>query len=125
MDRVQAGGGEDVAYRVGQLAVGDLSRREVDRDVEGPLVRAQLVPLEHLAAGAFERPAADRLDQAAVLGDRDEVAGVEQAALRVAPAHQRLETGDLDAAQREQGLVVQLELVAVESLAQLTLDLES
>ena len=82
------------------------------------------MPLEHLAAGAFLHPAPDRLDQAAVLGDRDEVAGVEQAALGVAPAHQRLEAGDLAAAQGDQRLVVELELVALERLAQLALDLE-
>ena len=51
--------------------------------------------LERLAAGRLLHPAADRLDQAAVLGDRDELAWVEQAALGVMPAHQRLDADDL------------------------------
>ena len=52
-----------------QVAVGDLAGGEVDRDVEGPLVGAQLVPLEHLAAGRLLDPAPDRHDQAGLLGD--------------------------------------------------------
>ena len=112
------------AHRVGQVAVGHLAGREVDRDVERPLVGAQLVPAERLAAGRLLHPAADRLDQAAVLGDRDELAGVEQAALGMVPAHQRLEADDLAAAQGDHRLVVQLELVAVERVAQLALGLE-
>ena len=84
VDRVEAGAGEDLGDRGGQVAVRDLAGGEVDGDVEGAGVGAQLVPLEHLAAGALLDPAPDRLDQAAVLGDRDELAGVEQAALGVA-----------------------------------------
>ena len=97
VDRVEAGAGEDLGDRRRQVAVGDLAGGEVDGDVERALVGALLVPLEDLAAGALLDPAADRLDQAAVLGDRDELAGVEQAALGVLPADQRLEAGDLAA----------------------------
>ena len=92
---------EDLGDRVGEVAVGDLAGREVDRDVERPPVGPQRVPAERLAAGGLLHPAADRLDQAAVLGDRDELAGVEHAALGVLPADQRLEADDLAAAQRD------------------------
>ena len=67
---------------------------------------------------------ADRHDQAAVLGDGDELGGVEQAALGVLPAHERLDAGDLAGAQADHRLVVEGELVAVERLAQLAFDLE-
>ena len=90
----------------------------------GRRVGALLVPLEDLAAGALLDPAADRLDQAAVLGDRDELGRVEQAALGVLPADQRLEAGDLAGAQADHRLVVERELVAVERVAQLAFDLE-
>ena len=77
---------------VGEVAVGDLAGGEVDRDVERPRVGPQLVPLERPGGRRVScDPAADRLDQAAVLGDRDELGRVEQAALGVLPAHQRLE----------------------------------
>ena len=82
VDRVDAGAGDDLVDRGRQVAVGDLAGGEVDGDVERAGVGAQLVPFEDLAPGALLDPAADRLDQAAVLGDRDEVGGVEQAAAR-------------------------------------------
>ena len=91
----------------GKVAVGDLAGGEVDGDVEGAGVGPLLVPVDRLAAGALLDPAPDRLDQAAVLGDRDEVAGFEQAALRVLPADQRLEAGDLAGAQADHRLVVE------------------
>ena len=82
------------------------------------------VPLEDLPAGALLDPAADRLDQAAVLGDRDELGRVEQAALGVLPADQRLEAADLAGAEVDDRLVVERQLVAVERVAQLAFDLE-
>ena len=51
-------------------------------------------------------------------------ARVEQAALGVLPADQRLEPGDLAAAQADDRLVVEDQLVAFERVAQLALDLE-
>ena len=104
--------------------MGDLAGGEVDRDVERPRVGALPVPLDDLAAGALLDPAPDRLDQAAVLGDRDELGRVEQAALGVLPADQRLEAGDLAGAQADHRLVVEGQLVAVERVAQLAFDLE-
>ena len=82
VDRVDAGARDDLLDRRRQVAVGDLAGGEVDGDVERARVGPLLVPLEHLAAGALLDPAADRLDQAAVLGDRDELGRVEQAAAR-------------------------------------------
>src|SRR5215207_11259296 len=99
MDRVEAGAGEDFSHRGGEVAMGDLPRGEVDRDVEGPLVGPLLVPVKDLAAGGLLHPAADRLDQAAFLGDRYELARVEVAPLGMLPADERLQAGDLTAAQ--------------------------
>ena len=124
MDGVEAGAGQDLGDRGGEVAVGDLARRDVDRDVERALVGALLVPLEDLAAGALLDPAAQRLDQAALLGDRDEVGRVELPALGVLPADQRLEAGDLAAGEGDDRLVVEAQLVAFDALAQLALDLE-
>ena len=124
MDRVEAGAGDDLGDGRRQVAVGDLAGGEVDGDVEGARVGALLVPLEDLAAGALLDPAADRLDQAAVLGDRDELGRVEQAALGVLPAHQRLEAADLAGAKVDHRLVVERQLVALERVPQLALDLE-
>ena len=66
-----------------------LHRREIDGDLE------RLRPRRRLAAGLAQDPFADRDDEAALLGERNEVAGRDQAALRMLPAHQRLEADDL------------------------------
>ncbi len=104
--------------------MGDLAGGEVDGDVEGPRVGPQLVPLQRLAAGALLHPAPDRLDQTAVLGDRDEVGRVEGPPLGMAPTDQRLEAGDLAGAEVDDGLVVERQLVAVEGVAQLPFHLQ-
>ena len=124
VDGVEPGAGEDVGDRVREVAVGDLAGGEVDRDVERALVGTLLVPLEHLAAGALLDPAPDRLDQAALLGDRDEVGRVELAVAGVVPADQGLERGHLAAREVDHRLVVEDELVAFDPLAQLALGLE-
>ena len=109
----------------GQVAVGDLAGGEVDRDVEAAAGRGAARASRAAWRQALSmHPAADRLDQAALLGDRDELAGVEQAAPRMVPAHQRLEAGDLAAAQRDDRLVVQRQLVAPDRAAQLVLELQ-
>ena len=85
---------------------------------------AQLVPPRGSGGRPLLHPAPDRLDQAAVLGDRDEVGRVEQAALGVLPAHQRLEPMISPVREGDHRLVVEVELVAFERVAQLALDLE-
>ncbi len=122
---VEPGAGKDLRDRGGEIPVGDLAGREIDGDVEGPGVRPLPVPLEHLAAGGFLDPAPDRLDQPAVLGDGDELGGFEQPAMRVPPPDQRLEAGDLATGKGDHGLVVKEQLLAVDSLAQLLLELET
>ena len=71
-----------------QIAGAELQRREVDRDAD--IVR----PLRGFAAGAAQHRAAERGDQAGLLGDRNELRRRDHAALRMRPAHQRLEAGD-------------------------------
>ena len=53
-----------------------------------------------------ENPAADRHDQPALLGERDEARGGHDATLRVTPAHERLGADDAPARQIEDRLVV-------------------
>ena len=58
------------------------------------------LPALHLAARLVEHPRADRHDEAGLLGDGDEVAGAEQAALGVLPAQQRLDARDVRRSRR-------------------------
>jgi len=78
-----------------------------------------------LAAGGVQHPPAERVDEAALLGDGDEGGRRDDAALRVAPADQRLEAGQGAVGQGDQRLVVHLQLAALLGLAQVGLQLEA
>jgi hypothetical protein len=73
----------------------------------------------------LEHPLADRLDQAEVLGERQEAVGAEQAELGVAPANQRLEPGDHPGPEAEDRLVDERQLPALDRTSQLDLQLEA
>src|SRR4051794_35280894 len=88
-------------------------------------MRALGGPGGRLAAGLVEHPLADRDDQPARLGDRDEVVRGHQAALGILPAQQRLALRDAGVLERDEWLVVQDELVLGQRAAQALLDLEA
>ena len=69
-------------------------------------------------AGGAQHPLPERDDQPGLLGERNELAGRDHAALRMPPADQRLEARDLLAAGLGLRLVVDLELLLGERLAQ-------
>ena len=62
---------------------------------------------------------ADVLDHAGLLGKPDEAFGREQAQRRMAPAHQRLEAGEVHVGEPRDRLVVDLDLVALDGAAEL------
>ena len=93
--------------------------REVHRDVR---VRREVAGVDRrgdVEAGAVEHPAVEVGDEAVLLGERHERARRDVAADRVVPAGQRLDADQPVRAEVEDGLVVQVELVEGERLAQL------
>jgi hypothetical protein len=82
------------------------------------------VPFRKLAAGLDEAPAAEAPDQPGLLGERDELSRWDEAVARVLPARERLEALDLARRERQRRLVVELELVVRDRLAQLGLELQ-
>ena len=102
-------------HEAGEVAVAELDRRQVDRDLQ------RLRPGGGLAAGLAQHPFADRHDEPAFLGERDEGAGRDQATLRMLPARQRLEAGDL-AVDARLRLVVQHQLAALDRRSQVVLE---
>ena len=103
---VRAQHARDLGRELGveQAALGD-----VDGDRE---VVAGLLPDAELLQRGAQDEARQRLDQPGLLGERDELAGRQQALLRVQPAHERLDADDRAGAELQLGLVVQHELVA-------------
>ena len=115
--RQQAAIRESRFHDPGQVALLELRRRQVDRELylSGPSggVRTSL-PQYLFAEGN---------DQAALLRQRDELARQDQTARGVAPAHQRFHHGELVALDLQHGLVVELEFVAGNGLAQVIFQL--
>ena len=120
--RGQAGGVERRRHLRQQPALLELARREVDADGQ---VHAQPVPdRAHLPARLVQHVTAQRQDQPGLLGHRDEPRRADQAVGGVPPPHQRLGAHDVLLVQRVERLVVHLELVPLEPLAQIGLDLQ-
>src|SRR5262249_60274814 len=83
---------------------------------------ALIAPLLELPASALERPAAKRRNRAGAFGHRNERAGADQPALRMAPAQQRLDAGNASRVQLDLRLVEQLELLCGDRRAELVGD---
>ena len=93
----------------------ELHGRDVDGDPD--VVR----PGGRLGAGGPQHPFAELVDQAGILGHRNEFGGRDHAAFGMAPAQQRLAAGDLVAREIDQRLVVDLEAAVGQRLAQILL----
>ena len=77
------------------------------------------------AAALAQDPAADRHDQAGLLGQRDELVGADHAALGVVPAQQRLDAADRPVLQADDRLVEELELIGRQRALQVGAQLQA
>ena len=77
------------------------------------------MPVGQLPAGMLDDPGADPYDLAGLLGQRDEDIGRDRATRGVGPAEQRLEGDQCARVQAHDGLVADLQLVAVHGMEQL------
>jgi hypothetical protein len=86
-----AGLQEERLHVVGEAGAGELPGREIDANAQGAIVGVFAVPGLDLAAGFGEAPVADREDEAALFGSRDEVLRREDAAFGMDPSDQGLD----------------------------------
>ncbi len=108
---------EHLPHLVDQARVAQLARGDVDEHVDRPAPFGE-GPADGLPARLLEDPAAERLEQPALLGDREELGGTEQAVVGVVPAQQGLGPEDRAGPQVDDGLEVEQELVALDAAAQ-------
>ena len=101
---------EDVAELDGEIGIAQLRGRNVDRELDA-------VPAEGIGAGLTQHPAADRVDQAGLLGDRNEHRRIGRAAVRPLPTQQGLDGYDGAARGVDQRLVVESEFLVRDRLA--------
>ncbi len=117
-----------LAQRDGDLihetGAAELGAREIHGHPEFLWYRDDLLPRLQLPARVPEDPAAERRDQAGLLGDRDELPGRHQSQCGMLPAHERLEPGDAVRLERHDGLEVQHELVPIERGPEVGLELQ-
>ena len=93
------------------------------RDVHGDALRGTpVLPVSSLEAHRLEHPVADRHDQAARFGDRNEPVGLYRHAACIRPTQQRFETPDAASRQFHLRLVEEVELAGVQSPPQPVLD---
>ncbi|EXI75312.1 MAG: hypothetical protein AW07_01213 [Candidatus Accumulibacter sp. SK-11] len=105
-----------------QIRIVQLGCREVDRDRHFVAGRA---PESLLPTRFGEHPGADRDDQSAILGHRNEARRRNQSVFRVPPANQRFGAEQPAAAALDSWLVVDAQLPALDRDAQVVLDLHS
>ena len=103
-----------------QLGVGQLGRRQVDRQL-CPRQPPLLAPGHPLAAGLLQHPQANGHDQPGFFGQGNEVARGHVAQHRVVPPQQGLGPGQAARTGIQAGLVMQAELTVGQGFAQLRL----
>ena len=114
--RRQAGLVQHFGDRLGDVAVAELRRRQIDRDDE------RLRPVGRVAAGSAQHPFAERNDEAGILGDGNEMGRRDLAVHRMLPADQGLGAALLLGGEVELRLVDHLEFLTTEREPQLMLD---
>src|SRR4051794_29718217 len=107
--RVETRALEHGAYGRNELRRLDLAGREVHRDLD-LIATGQLGPSRRLDARLLEDPPAHRNDEAALLGQRDEVDRRHETMTGTMPTDERLDMGHRPIAQSHDGLEVELEL---------------
>ena len=108
----QLGIGQNTADQVGQAAVAKLHDRQIHRHDHRWMTAIQ--PLLELVHGSPEHPLADRQDQTAILGNRNELHRRNRAKLGVTPAQQCLHTDHLAVAKGKLRLEMQLKLIVLQ-----------
>src|SRR5262249_19583718 len=95
------------------------------RDVHAHRELRLALALKHrqIAAGPLQHEASNGHDERRLLGEMDELLGRNGAEIAMFPSQQRLEPGSAAVAKAHQRLVVELELLASERIAELALEL--
>ena len=102
---------------VDNVALADLTSRQVHRHVEAFATRDGAAPLSDIAARFVEHECAQRNDKARLFGDRNEL-GWRNHLTVVLPTSERFETIDTTIGQRDQWLEVRLEVALGECATQ-------
>ena len=107
---------EQLTDKSDELRIVQVAHRQIHADGD---VEPAVPPRATLPNGGAQHPVRQLLDQPGLFGKRDELIRRNQPALRMFPAHQRLDPLAAPCAQVDFGLVVQNQLVVLDRRAQL------
>ena len=111
------GARDRTAHPVDERPVVELHARHVHVHPEAVADEHVVLPRREALGRLVQHPVVDLLDEAALLGERDDPVGPEQALGRVAPAQQGLEPRQVPVGEVEDRLVAQLQLAVGRSPA--------
>ena len=107
---------EDLLDVRDEVGLRELSAGEVDAEHERFVGRGLPLPPAQLAASFAQHPQPDWHDQPRLFRHRDELGREGEAALRVLPAHERLEARKPSRFQRDDGLIIDAEFFALDGV---------
>ena len=114
-DGLAARRAHDLANALRQIVAVELPPRKIDRHDSG---KPGLAPCRALLGRRAQHPVAEHVDQARLLGERNEDLGRDVAVLGIVPAQQRLGADDRLVGDADDRLIVQRELVFLDRDAQ-------
>src|SRR2546422_11676199 len=124
MSRVHAGFFQSLADIIYETGLRHLFTRKVHAHEKGSVRRRMELPLTELLASSLQSPHANGHNHPGFFRQRNEVARIDKASIRMLPADQGFETGELPVVKRNDGLVIQAEFLAIQSAAQIVLHLQ-
>ena len=113
--RPEPGQFEMAHHLLDQMLVREAPHRQVHGDVE---VEPVTLPLADAFQALLEHQVGEVADEAALLGDRDELVGHDRSVLRMCPASERLDRDHLAGVQVDLGLEVGFDLAALDGVTQ-------
>src|SRR6188472_906445 len=114
---------EDRGDLTDERPVLELARGDVDAERQWAELREAAAPVDRLCTCGPEHPSADRDDETHLLGEGNEVERRDQSAIRMLPAQERLGARDRLVRELHVRLVVDVELAALERVAEVRLEL--
>src|SRR5262249_15785463 len=117
---VEAEAAQSGRNQLNQFLVGELASREIDRHADRSYIWKMSEP-RCVLTGFAQHPLTEGYDQPGFLRERDEVAGTEQAVIGMLPTHQGLRPCDTAGCDLLLRLVMQQQLVTLQSATKLRL----
>src|SRR5438093_4184074 len=124
MARVDSGLFQRLADIIHEAGLRYLFTRKIHAHEKRSIRRRIELPLPELLASSLQSPHANGHNHAGFFRQRNEIAWIDKASIRMLPADQGLKPGKLSVIERNNRLVVETKLLAIQSAAQIIFHLQ-